>query len=83
VHGTVEVHNVTKNIKAVIDISRQSWSNRNPFGFAGKVTDAYGNVKMLVDGTWNKEYNLVDPNTGVKEKIFEADVRPSNSSRQY
>jgi hypothetical protein len=83
VHGIVEVHNLTKNIKAVIDISRQSWSNRTPFGFTGKITDQYDNVKMLVEGTWNKDYYLKDPVTGVKEKIFEADVRPANSARQY
>ncbi len=81
VHGIVEVHNVTKNIKAVIDISRQNWSNRTPFGFTGKITDQYDNVKMLVEGTWNKDYYLKDPLTGVKEKIFTADVRPANSAR--
>jgi len=40
VHGTLEITNVTKNIKAVLNIHRQGWTSKNLQKVEGKVLDA-------------------------------------------
>lgn len=42
VHGTMEVTNVTKNIKVELYIHRQGWTNKNLQKVEGKVLDENG-----------------------------------------
>lgn len=70
VHGKLEVTNLTKNIKAELNIHRQGWTSKNAYKVEGKGIDANGDVKFEVSGRWNEYLNVKDLSTGIDENVW-------------
>ena len=76
VHGTMEVTNVTKNIKVMITCHRQGWTNKNAHKIEGKVLDEQYNPRYEINGRWNEFLTLKDIKTGFEETVFKAEAKP-------
>ena len=72
VHGEAEVINRTKDIKAIIKIHRQGWSNNNLHKVEGQIVDSKGIPRFEIEGTWTGYLNLKDLATGKVEEVFKA-----------
>ena len=83
VHGTIEITNVTKNIKCVLDISRVGWSSTNNYKVEGKVLDANQVARFEVTGKWNEYLGMKDLATGKEEQVFRATPKVPNHERMY
>jgi hypothetical protein len=65
VHGLMEITNITKNIKCVINIGRQnSWLSNNGYQVKGQVLDSAGTPRFEILGMWNDNLSLKDLATG-------------------
>ena len=68
VHGVMEITNITKNIKCIINIGRQnSWLSNNGYQVKGEVFDASGAPRFELLGMWNDYLSLKDLSTGKTE----------------
>lgn len=83
VHGKMEVTNLTKNIKAELNIQRQGWTTKNAYKVEGKVSDSDGLVRYEIKGKWNQYLNLKDLKTQQEEEVWKADPRHPTAERQY
>jgi hypothetical protein len=83
VHGKLEATNLTKNIKAELNITRQGWTARNAYKVEGKGMDVNGDTKFEVSGRWNESLSIKDLSTGREEVIWNVDPKPTNADRMY
>lgn len=83
VHGKMEITNKTKNIKCILTIHRQGWTNKNAYKVEGYVTDASGKNQFEINGLWNENYTIKNLRTGETVKAFQADTKPALSERMY
>ena len=83
VHGTLEVTNLTKNIKALINISKQGWTARDAYKVEGSVVDANEIPRCEIAGKWNEYLTVKDIAQGKEEEVFRAIPKPENAERIY
>ena len=83
VHGTMEVTNITKNIKVVLNVTRQGWTTKNAYKVEGNVLDANSKPRYEIEGKWNEGLSIKNISTGKEEQILKVLPKPENSIRMY
>lgn len=83
VHGTLEVTNVTKNLKCVLNIHRIGWTMKNAYKVEGQVVDENQQPRYEVFGRWNEILSIKDLSNGREETVFRADPPIPNAERMY
>jgi len=66
-----------------ITFQKRNWSGDNNFRVNASVFSAPGKVAYKIEGRWNDEVSLIDPNTGKKEYTWKKPPYPENSEYMY
>lgn len=60
VHGKMEITNITKDIRVIINIHRIGWTKKNYYKVEGQVLDSEGKCRFEINGRWNEYLSLKD-----------------------
>lgn len=83
VHGKLEVINVTKNTKTILNIHRIGWTKKNAYRVEGQVFDEEGKVRYEINGRWNEYLSIKDCSNGIEEVVFKAETKHALAERMY